>query len=154
MAVVSLIFRIIVGGAFGLAAGAALSPFFASFQDGSGGVGVFIMIGLGALLGGSAPTIRRCFGRSFLLIGACVFLLPISAMILSGVAFSEVMAGADESSRGATAVGAGVAGGIMTGIAGFVGFVLGSVLLIIGLVLSLGGRREVIVVSRDSRGKY
>ena len=34
----------------------------------------------------------------------------------------------------------------MTMFAGFVGFFLGTVSLILGLVLSLGGRREVIIV--------
>lgn len=144
MSVISGIFRVLVGIIFGAGAGLALSPILASFQDGEGTWGLLVMVGIGALLGGFAPTVRRSFGRGFLLLGACVFLLPISTLVLSSVAFSEVMAGADESSQGA--VGAGLTGGLMTGFAGFIGFVMGSVLLLIGLVLSLGGRREVIVV--------
>jgi hypothetical protein len=146
MSVISGIFRVLVGIIFGAGAGLALSPLLASFQDGEGTWGLLVMVGIGALLGGFAPTVRRSFGRGFLLLGACVFLLPISTLVLSSVAFNEVMAGADESSQGAAAVGAGLLGGLMTGFAGFIGFVMGSVLLLIGLVLSLGGRREVIVV--------
>jgi Ca2+/H+ antiporter len=36
----------------------------------------------------------------------------------------------------------------MTGAAAFIGFFLGAILLIIGLVLVLGGRREVVIVER------
>ncbi|WP_146193288.1 hypothetical protein [Salibaculum griseiflavum] len=158
MPVIATIFRILVGIIFGAAAGLALSPLLASFEAGEGAWGLLVMIGLGALLGGLAPTYRRSFGRGFLLLGACVFLLPISTMVLSGVAFNEVMAGTDEASQGAAAVGAGLAGGLMTGFAGFIGFVMGSVLLLIGLVLSLGGRREVIVVESPThkavKGQY
>lgn len=152
LSIIFLSFRIIVGGIFGLASGAALIPLLASFADGSGVIGLVFMLGVGAVLGGFAPSTRRAFGRGFLLLGACVFLLPISTLILSGTAFNEVVAGADENTQGAAALGAGLAGGLVTGFAGFVGFFIGSVLLIIGLVLSLGGRREVIAVERP-RGK-
>ena len=150
MSIVSAVFRVLAGVIFGAGSGLALSPFLASFQDGDGAWGVLLMVGIGALLGGFAPTVRRAFGRGFLLLGACVFLLPISTLVLSGVAFSEVMAGTDEASQGVAAVGAGIAGGLMTGFAGFIGFVMGSVLLLIGLVLSLGGRREMIVIESSA----
>lgn len=158
MSLLSNVFKILVGIIFGVGAGLAISPLLASFQDGEGAWGLLVMVGIGALLGGFAPTVRRSFGRGFLLLGTCVFLLPISTLVLSGVAFNEVMAGADESTQGAAAVGAGLAGGLMTGFAGFIGFVMGSVLLLIGLVLSLGGRREVIVVEsathKSVKGQY
>ena len=44
------------------------------------------------------------------------------------------------------ALGAGLAGVAVTGLATFLGLILGAILLLFGLVLSLGGRREVVVV--------
>ena len=43
-------------------------------------------------------------------------------------------------------MGAGLAGVAVTGVATFLGIIVGTILLLIGLILSLGGRREVIVI--------
>jgi len=91
----------------------------------------------------------RAFGRSFLLLGAAVFLLPISSLVLSGVALNEVVDAASEADKGYAAIGGVMAGGLMTAFAGFIGFVIGSILLLVGLILSLGGRREVIVIDKN-----
>jgi hypothetical protein len=152
MGIVKGIFRFIVGAIFGLLSGMALIPALAALSDGTGNTAwiVFVVAGLGALLGVFAPTIRRAFGRGFLLLGASVFALPLSVMMLSGRVASDMMA--ESTSTGATAVGAGIAGTMMTGAAGFVGFFFGAILLLIGLVLSLGGRREVYVIERPATG--
>jgi hypothetical protein len=57
---------------------------------------------------------------------------------------SEASASGDEAT---TAIGATLGGGLMVGASMFIGFIAGAIFLILGLVLTLGGRREVVVVS-------
>lgn len=148
MRALKAIFRIIVGALFGLLSGIALAPAIAAFSNGQGSNAwvVLVVLAAGAVLGFFAPTVRRAFGRGFLLAGVSVFALPLSVMMLSGRVASDMMA--ETSSSGATMVGAGLAGTMMTGAAGFIGFFFGTILIVIGLVLVLGGRREVVVVER------
>lgn len=150
MNIVKTIFRTLIGGVFGFASALALIPAVATFSNNGGdqhtGPVLWAIAGAGALLGFFAPTIRRAFGRGFLMLGASVFALPLSVMMLSGRVASDMAA--QTPNDGATMVGAGIAGTVMTGAAGFIGFFFGTILLIIGLVLALGGRREVIVVER------
>lgn len=148
MTAVRYIAQILIGIIFGFLTSAALSPLFASFQSATGanlalvtGAAVVIFVSI-------APTVRRCFGRSFLLLGAAIFLLPLSALVLSGVAINETVDAAAEADKGYAVVGGVLAGGLLTGFASFFGFIVGTVFLIIGLVLSLGGTREVVVVGR------
>lgn len=148
MKVVRIIFQIIVGVVFGIAAGLALSPLFAAISDGKGTAGFFVVFFVVTLLAAFAPTVRRAFGRGFLLLGAAIFALPVSTFILSGVVSHDMVSGAAEADKGYAAAGSMIAGGLMTSIAGLFGFVLGSISLIVGLILSLGGRREVVIVER------
>jgi hypothetical protein len=146
-------FQSVIGLIFGFLSSAALSPLSASL-GGDGGAGfAYGVMGLVAVFVGVAPSFRRAFGRSFLLLGACVFVLPLSTFVLSGVVFNETLANSSDLDSGAAAVGGVLAGGLMTAAAGFVGFVLGSVLLLLGLILSLGGRREVVVVERQAAAR-
>lgn len=157
MKVIKAIFRIFLGVVFGSASALALSPAFAAFSGSEPGAAtgvafwVFIIACIALLF--FAPTIRRAFGRGFLMLGASTFALPISVLLLSGRVASDTMATAvTESERAGAALGAGVAGTIMTGAAGFIGFFLGTIFLIIGLVLALGGRREVVVTNYPGYG--
>lgn len=129
-----------IGAAFGFASMLALSPGLAAFDNATGAA--YAVIVVGALLGYFAPTIRRSLGRGFLLLGASIFVLPISAMLLTGRVAHETVS-ADPTS----VIGAGLAGAAFTGLATVVGFFLGAVFLLAGLVLVLGGRREVSIVS-------
>jgi hypothetical protein len=147
MAIVRYIFQIILGLIFGLLSFASLSPLLASLPSNAGPIAGIICVGLVALAVAMSPNLRRAFGRSFLILGACVFLLPLSTMALSGTVVHQTVSAAGAADKGVTAAGGVIASGLMTGIAGIVGFVLGSVLLVIGLILSLGGRREVVVVN-------
>lgn len=61
---------------------------------------------------------------------------------------------ADPDIQGAAAIGAGLAGAAIAGVATFFGLILGFIMLIAGLVLSLGGRREVIVTSHPSGAAF
>lgn len=140
--------RLIVGVIFGVASALALSPAIVAFVNMPGGNAwmVLVVAIIGALLGVFAPTIRRAFGRGFLLLGASIFALPLSTLLLSGRVTSDMAA--QSGNDAATLAGAGIAATMMTGAAAFIGFFLGAIFLIIGLVLVLGGRREVVIVER------
>nr|DAH84806.1 MAG TPA: hypothetical protein [Caudoviricetes sp.] len=147
MSIFKTIFNSIVGLVFGVASMFALAPAYAAYLGTNPGEKstaiIWIVALVGSALGFFAPTIRRAFGRGFLLLGASLFLLPISTMLLSGRVASEMMAGSGN--QAATAVGAGLAGAAITGLSLIVGLVLGGICLIVGLVLALGGRRTVVI---------
>ncbi|UUP19479.1 hypothetical protein NTH_03982 [Nitratireductor thuwali] len=151
MSIIKALFRTVVGITFGIASMLALTPAFAAFLDRETNTPsplIWLVVLLSAVLGFFAPTIRRAFGRGFLLLGLCVLALPISMMMLSGRVSSDMMAGAQEGTEVGTAIGSGIASLAMTGVSAFIGFFLGSILVIVGLVLALGGRREVILRER------
>lgn len=155
MSIVSAIFRIIIGAAFGLLSYLALSPALAAFIDtSSDSTGISIALGvcvlLGAFFGFMAPTIRRAFGWGFLELGLATFALPLSTMLLGGKVAAQMTEAATAADKGATLLGAGIGASLMTGAAAIVGFFLGAIFLIIALILLLGGRREVILVDRAS----
>ena len=77
MNVIIRAFNAIIGTVFGFASLLALSPALAAFDE-AAPLG-FVVVGIGALLGLFAPTVRRAFGRGFLLLGASVLALPLSA---------------------------------------------------------------------------
>ena len=156
MAIIKSSFRILVGILFGIGSAIALTPAFAAFtteQDTITPIVIMSFVLLCGVLCFFAPTIRRAFGRGFLVLGASVFALPISAFLLSGLAASEVVSTAEEGSEAFAAVGAGLAGIAVTGVATFIGVIIGTILLLIGLILSLGGRREVIIIEGNSHGE-
>lgn len=144
------IFRIIgqsvIGFVFGLVSLAALSPFLASLPEQAGDYAGLGVAGFVALLSGFAPTVRRAFGRGFLVTGASVFALPLSTIILSGTVLAQTVSDTAVSDQGYAVAGGVIAGGMMTAAAGFIGFFFGTILLLTGLILSIGGRREVVVV--------
>lgn len=143
--------RMIVGGMIGLffGAGAALavSPGLAGFwvrNDEIGGLILILLIAAGGLLGFFAPTIRRAFGRSLILLGLSVAFLPISGMLLAGRFPAEVTDVASTSSA-YVLVGAGLAGVAVNSVASILGMLFGAILMGAGVVLCLGGRREGLV---------
>ncbi|QEU09093.1 hypothetical protein [Paracoccus yeei] len=147
----SAIARLLIGAIFGVLCAFVLSPALAAFHSmgsNTSSASTLVIIAIVAVLGFFAPTIRRAFGRGFLLLGLCFFALPLSTMLLSGRAANEVMTNAAANDQAAAAVGAGLAGIAVTGVATFVGLIVGAIFVILGLVLALGGRREVIVINR------
>ena len=160
MRIITVVFQFIMGLVFAVGCWLALSPFFAAIlpnnEDIFTNLSLVATVGVVALVA-LAPTFRRCLGRGFLLIGVCLFLLPLSTTFLSVEVGSQLIDEAnktDELEVAATAVGAALGGTAVAIISGFFGFFLGAIALIVGLVLSLGGRREVIVVeNRSSTGR-
>lgn len=155
MRVLRFLMRLVVGAVFALICTITLSPAFAAMMpseeggEATAGLMAIVFIAVTALCA-FAPSIRRAFGRGCLVTGAAMFLLPLSTLWLSGVAANEVVNAATETDRGVAVVGAGLATGAFTMAAGVIGFILGSIFLIAGLILSLGGRREVVVYEGHS----
>jgi hypothetical protein len=140
-------FGAVIGLIFGSLATMALIPAVAAFtakSDKAGGITMAVIVGIGVLLGAFAPTIRRAFGRGFLMLGAGVLALPVSAFLLSMRAASDVVT--ESGNQTAAILGAGAASIAVTSVAALFGGFLGVILIVIGLVLALGGRREVIIV--------
>ena len=152
MKIVWAVVRTLIGAAFGVVAMIALSPAISAFTTaenvGSSGVAVLGVILVGAILGFFAPTVRRAFGRGFLLIGVSFLALPITTMLMTGKLASDAVTNAEKADQTATAIGAGLGGALLTGAAALIGLFLGAIFVIIGLVLAFGGRREVIIVER------
>jgi uncharacterized membrane protein len=82
-----------------------------------------------------------------LIAGALFIAAPLFVSALSAKVGSDMVSQSSSADAGATAVGAAIGGGMLVGAAMFVGFIIGGILLVMGLILVLGGRREVIVVN-------
>ena len=148
---ISAFFRILFGALFGILCALVLSPALAAFQtEGSNAPAILMLIIVAGVtaLGFFAPTIRRALGRGFLLLGISFFALPVSALLLSGRAASEVVSASEQGDQAAAAIGAGLGAALVTGAGTFFGVVFGVIFTVLGLVLALGGRREVVVVQR------
>lgn len=148
MRIVSKILATIV---FGLICFIALSPLGAAVTNGSGSAPTIMLLAVLILMGVLvfwAPTGRRAWGRGSLVAGVCFVALPLSMLVLSGQAVQEVVAGAPVDEAGMATVGASIGAGLAVGASAFFGFIFGTIFIVTGLVLVLGGRREVVIVER------
>lgn len=139
-----------IGLVLGIASAYVLSPGIVWMGQSWGGASLifYSIIVTGVILGLFAPTVRRAFGRGFLIVGVSLFALPLTVGMLTAQAASEVIAASSDSPATAI-IGAGGGAALFTGLATFVGLILGSIFTIAGLVLALGGRREVVLVDRS-----
>jgi hypothetical protein len=146
--------KILAGVVFFVLGALAISP----LGSGLGEVGVFVVVGgatMITLICVMAPTGRRAWGRGLLLNGSLLIAMPLLIIPLLGQTFfdttSEVtLSSASNLEVAATSVGAGLGAAVVFGAATFLGTLSGLIFLLFGLVLVLGGRREVIVVSEAS----
>lgn len=145
MRIVSKILATLV---FGLIVALASSPLAATFVSSgySNRILVAILIVV-ALIVLTAPTGRRAWGRGSLLAGVTFIALPLTMGALSTVSANAVISAASADSQGAAAVGATIGAGLMVGASAVIGSIFGTIFIILGIVLVLGGRREVIVVN-------
>jgi hypothetical protein len=88
-----------------------------------------------------AKTAAKAWRRLLLSSAVLSFLLPISAIVYTGSFMAKYIDSSSEHA-GAQAAGAVIGGGLISGIMGFVGFFLGIIFLIIGLLV---GRNQRIV---------
>ena len=130
-----------------------LSPLGAGLGE-SGAVVVIGGAAIVALICLFAPTGRRAWGRGFLLDGLFLIAMPLLVIPLISKAYSETTAAAaltatNELDNAAAELGAGLGSALVFGAASFIGILVGGILVILGLVMVLGGRREVIVVNQN-----
>jgi hypothetical protein len=145
--------QMLIGSVFGVGTAIILSPALTSIYD-VGNMAIILIpfiCAIGAVLDLFAPTIRRAFGLGLLLCGVSLLALPLSAMMLSGRVASEVIsAAATAKDQVFAAIGAGFGAAAIIGITTVLGLILGGILIVIGLVLALGGRRELVVIEKST----
>ena len=108
-----------------------------------GGTGFFVFLGLAFLLSIFSSRVAKAWRRIFLLSALIALAMPLSTVVYTGHAVNEQMKiGGDNAVFGAA--GAVIGGGLLTLITGFLGFFLGAVFLIIGLLI--GRDKQVIIV--------
>lgn len=145
MRLVSKILAILV---MGLISGLAASPLAASFVD--TGNSNYVFFGVFIVMAGIiflAPTGRRAWGRGSLICGVLFVSMPLFVTALGAQVGSAIVADASTTGEEAgAAIGATLGAGLMVGASMIIGFIIGGVFLILGLVLVLGGRREVVII--------
>ena len=131
----------------------ALSPLGAGLGETAGMTVALGGAALVALIVLVAPTGRRAWGRGFLLNGAIFMAMPLLVLPLLGNAFSETVGSIDvnasQADQAAASIGAGAGVALAFGAFSFFGIILGVIFLVLGAVLALGGRREVIVIQKE-----
>ena len=105
---------------------------------------IFWVIGIAVAL--RAKSAAKAWRRLFLSSAVLSFLAPISAIIYTG-SFMATQVDTASVYAGAQAAGAAIGGGLISGFMGFVGFFLGVVFLIIGLLV--GRDKQVVYVERQ-----
>lgn len=106
-----------------------------------GAISFFLFWAVGIAIAVLAPTTGKAWRRLLLTCSVCSFLLPISGLIFTGSFMANQTSGAAE------AAGAAIGGGLVSGFLGFVGFFLGVVFLIIGLLV--GRDKQIVYVERQ-----
>ncbi len=112
-------------------------------KGGQTGVSSFFIFWIAAIvIAISAPRAGKAWRRLLVTSSILSLAMPISSFIFTGTQVTEA---AEHS--GAAVAGAALGGGIITAISGFLGFFLGAIFLIIGLLV---GRDKKIVVLKEN----
>jgi hypothetical protein len=94
-----------------------------------------------------AKSASKAWRRLLVTSAVLSFLLPLSGVIYTG-SFMATHVDATGENAGAAAAGAAIGGGLVSGFLGFVGFFLGIVFLVIGLVV--GRDKQIVYVQAPS----
>ena len=130
-----LILAIISG--FWVTAALASSPLMGGHV---GATAFWVLWGVGLLIAMMAPSGAKAWRRLLISSGLMCLLLPLSGVIFTGNSLAAVSSA--ERHAGARVAGTVIAGGLISGLLGFVGFFLGLVFLVIGLLV---GRDKAVV---------
>lgn len=133
-------FFIAILGALVIALGGA-SPSKPAGGGGGGTLAFFVLWAASIALALMAPSAAKAWRRLLITSGILSFMLPLSTLLFTG---SHVASAVEKGGEyaGAAAAGAMIGGGLVSGIMGIVGFFLGAVFLVIGLLV---GRDKQIV---------
>lgn len=114
---------------------------------GSIGAGAFFVMWLFAIiLAFLAKTGGKAWRRILLLSAVLAFALPLASFLFTGAGVGEAVEQAGDEYAGAAAAGAVIGGGLVTAVSGFIGFFLGVIFLIIGLLI---GRDKQVVIIKE-----
>ncbi len=117
-------------------------------SDGQTGAMVFLIFWVVALvIALKAPRAGKAWRRLLIISGLLAFAMPISSLIFTGAQIADVASQSGEH-VGAAVVGTALGGGIVTAIAGFLGFFVGVILLVTGLLI---GRDKQIIIIKESK---
>lgn len=132
-------FVVILGGASSLGKGA-----------GYGAIAFFVLWVAGIVIAVMAPSASKAWRRLLITAGILAFMLPLSAIVFTG---SQVAGTIEKGGQhaAAAATGAMIGGGLVSGIMGILGFFLGAVFLVIGLLV--GRDKQVVYVQGPPPGK-
>ena len=133
----------IIGGLFLALLGLILVAITFAARDDGGELGAgafFISWFAGIAIAALAPSAGKAWRRLLLTCSVFAFLLPLSGIIYTGFFM------ANNTQGGAEAVGAALGGGAVTGVLAFIGFFLGVVFLIVGLLVAR--EKQIIYVER------
>jgi hypothetical protein len=126
----------------------AESPSLSTYQSVSSDPSMIlalVIVAAVAALSLLASNIRRAMGRGFLFLAISFFAIPLSLMVLTGRLSDEMMGAA---AAGEQAVLNSIAAIVVTGLFTPFAIFFGAIFTVIGLILALGGRRKVVVVSK------
>jgi len=112
-------------------------------------IALFVFWVIGMIIALRAESASKAWRRLLLSSAVLAFLMPISAVIYTG-SFMATNIDASSDSAGAEAVGVAIGGTLISGIMGFVGFFLGVVFLIIGLLTGRDKQKVVYVESNPN----
>lgn len=128
----------------------AVSPLAGALGQSGNSTAIFVtVLGIVAIVAIFAKSGRRAWGWGALINAMLFIALPVSTLLLSGAVANEMITEASGSDTTvATAVGATVGSGLLVGASAFFGFIFGAIFVVLGLVLTLGGAQEVVVVDK------
>ena len=108
-----------------------------------GAIAFFVLWILGIIVAAMAPSVAKAWRRLLITAALLSFALPLSAMVFTGSHVAGTLEKGGEYA-GAAAAGAAIGGGLVSGFMGIVGFFLGAVFLVIGLLV--GRDKQIIYV--------
>ena len=108
-----------------------------------GAMAFFVFWIVGIVVAVMAPSAAKAWRRLLITSGVLSFLLPLSAIVFTGSQVASTMEKGGEYA-GAAAAGAAIGGGLVSGFMGILGFFLGAVFLVIGLLV--GRDKQVVYI--------
>lgn len=111
--------------------------------EGTGVIVFFVIWIIALVIAVSAPNADKAWRRLLVTLGIAAFMLPLAGIVFSG---SHVATNVNDAHSGVETAGAAIGGTLVSGFLGFVGFFLGVIFLIIGLLV--GRDKQVIYIQR------
>ena len=109
----------------------------------TGAMAFFVFWVVAVVMALTAPRAGKAWRRLLITSGLLSFAMPISSLIFSGAQVADAASQGGEYASAAVA-GAALAGGMVTAITGFVGFFLGVIFLVIGLLV--GTDKQIVII--------